>query len=180
MGRLHLLSLLKKRNISFLSKSHCSDVGGVRRKSGSFFCGRFSSLHGMFFMTQLPTVLLVEDYTPSLLLGSMMLEHLGYAVETASCGKEAIEKVACSTPPFLAILMDMKMYDMTGAEATSSIRQLDRERGMHHTIIAVTAHALTQDRERCLDAGMDDYISTPIHPDILAQKLSALVNSPQR
>jgi len=112
-----------------------------------------------------------------MLVGALMIEHLGYSVETASCGADAVEKVRAATGPFLAILMDVKMRDMDGFEATKSIRKLEREKGYSNTIIAVTAHALAGDRERCLEAGMNDYISKPIHPDILAQKLAALAKN---
>lgn len=122
-------------------------------------------------------VLLVDDYPAGVMIGSLMIEHLGYAVETASCGKEAIEKVRSSTRPFIAILMDVKMRDMSGFEATQIIRTVEWEKGYRNTIIAVTAHALAGDRERCLDAGMNDYISKPIHPDILAQKLAILAKA---
>jgi CheY-like chemotaxis protein len=121
-----------------------------------------------------PTVLFVDDYPAGLLVGTLMIEHLGYAVETASSGLEAIEKVRLATTPFMAILMDITMRGMGGFEATRIIRELERQTGRFHPIIAVTAHALTGDRQRCLDAGMNGYISKPIHPDILARKLSAL------
>jgi len=107
----------------------------------------------------------------------MMIEHLGYRVETAASGKEAIEKVQNSTQAYLAILMDVQMQDVGGFEVTKIIRVLEQEKGYCNTIIAVTAHALAGDRERCLQAGMNDYISKPIHPDILAQKLAALASS---
>lgn len=124
------------------------------------------------------TVLLVEDYPAGMLVGTLMIEHLGYAVETADCGKEAIEKVRTAAKPFMAILMDVEMHGgMDGIEATKTIRTLERERGYSNTIIAVTAHALAGDRERCLEAGMNDYISKPIHPDILAQKLAVLAKA---
>ena len=127
-------------------------------------------------LPSLGTVLLVDDYPSGVLVGTLILEHLGYAVQTASSGREAIEKVRHATRPFLAILMDIKMHDIGGFEATKTIRILEREKGYCNTIIAVTAHALAGDRERCIDAGMNDYISKPIHPDILAHKLAALVN----
>jgi CheY-like chemotaxis protein len=122
----------------------------------------------------LPAILLVEDYPPGMLVGALMIEHLGYAVETASCGQEAIEKVRAAPKPFMAIMMDVQMRDMDGFEATKTIRALESGKGFSNIIIAVTAHALAGDRERCLEAGMNDYISKPIHPDILAQKLAAL------
>ncbi len=123
------------------------------------------------------TVLLVEDYPPGMLVSTLMIEHLGYAVETADCGRGAIEKVRAATTPFMAILMDVNMHDMGGIEATKAIRKLEQEKKYSNTIIAVTAHALVGDRERCLEAGMNDYISKPIHPDILAQKLAVLAKA---
>lgn len=95
-------------------------------------------------------------------------------METATCGREAIEKVRASTRPFIAILMDVQMHDMDGFEATKIIRELEQEKGYYNTIIAVTAHAMAGDRERCLAAGMDDYISKPIFQDVLEQKLAVL------
>ncbi len=123
------------------------------------------------------TVLLVEDYPAGMLVSTMMIEHLGYAVETADCGLEAIEKVRLATKSFMAILMDVNLQDMNGLETTKIIRSLEQKKGFSNTIIAVTAHALAGDRERCLEAGMNDYISKPIHPDILAQKLAALATA---
>ncbi len=123
------------------------------------------------------TILLVEDYPPGILIGTLMIEHLGYAVEIAECGLEAIEKVRAATAPFMAILMDIQMHGMDGFEATKNIRTLEQEKGYRNTIIAVTAHALAGDRERCLEAGMNDYISKPIHPDILAKKLAILAET---
>ncbi len=125
----------------------------------------------------LPSVLLVEDYPASVLVGTMMLEHLGYTVETASSGPEAIEKVSAANKPFMAILMDVQMPGMDGFEAMRLIRELEREKGCRNTIIAVTAQALAGDRERCLAAGMDDYISKPISPAILEKKMAALAKA---
>lgn len=125
----------------------------------------------------LPSVLLVEDYPASVLVGTMMLEHLGYSVETAASGQEAIDKVSAASAPFMAILMDVQMPGMDGFTAMEHIRELDRKKGYRNIIIAVTAQALAGDRERCLAAGMDDYISKPITPNILANKMAALAKA---
>ena len=123
------------------------------------------------------TILLVEDYAPNVMVASMMLEDLGFSVVAAASGAEAIQAVFESGLTFLAILMDVQMQGMDGLETTQRIRQLEKEKGIRHTIIGVTAHALAGDRERCISGGMDDYISKPIHPDILAAKLRSLVSA---
>ncbi len=121
------------------------------------------------------SVLIVEDYAPNIMVASMILESLGYVAVTAEDGKAAIDCIEKTTVPFTAILMDVQMYDMDGFETTRRIREIEARKGFRNTIIGVTAHALAGDRERCLSAGMDDYMSKPIHPDILSAKLTALV-----
>jgi len=118
-------------------------------------------------------ILLVEDYPPNVMVATLMLEELGFDVDVATCGEEAVKKIETASEPYASILMDVQMQDMDGYETTRRIRELERAKSMRHTIIGVTAHALAGDRERCLDAGMDDYMSKPIHPEILAKKLSA-------
>ena len=134
-------------------------------------------LYEPIMITPLPyqsTVLLVDDYPPGLLVGTLMIEHLGYCVEAVSSGEEAIEIVKASTEPFMAIMMDVNMGDIDGFETTAIIRKIEQEKGFSNTIIAVTAHAQAGDSERCLKAGMNDYISKPIEPEILAHKLAEL------
>lgn len=116
-------------------------------------------------------ILLVEDYAANVLVASMMLENLGYTVEVASSGNEALKKVQECMQAYAAILMDVQMQGMDGLETTQRIRVLEKEKGLRHLIIGVTAHALAGDRDRCLQAGMDEYMSKPIHPDVLAQRL---------
>ncbi len=118
------------------------------------------------------TILLVDDYAPNIMVATMMLENLGYTVVPAESGTEAIELISNAKRPFTAVLMDVQMQGMDGLETTRRIRQLEEGRGYKNMIIGVTAHALAGDREHCLSAGMDEYISKPIHPDILASKLS--------
>lgn len=125
----------------------------------------------------IPHILLVEDYAPGMLVTTLMIENLGYVVEAVSSGSRAIEKVREARSPFLAILMDVNMHEMSGFQATQIIRAIETEKGYSNTIIAATAYALSGDRNRCLEAGMDDYISKPLHPDILATKLAALAET---
>lgn len=71
----------------------------------------------------------------------------------------------------MMVLMDVSMPEMNGLEATAAIRAIEAERGSHTPIIGVTAHALKGDRERCLEAGMDDYLAKPISPKALQEKI---------
>ncbi len=126
-----------------------------------------------------PCVLIVEDYAPNIMVLSLMLEELGYDTVSAASGTEAIDIIKAASGPHYAILMDVQMQGMDGLETTRWIRDLEAAkeatgRGYRNTIIGVTAHALAGDRERCLQAGMDDYISKPVLPDILALKLGQL------
>jgi len=121
-----------------------------------------------------PAVLIVEDYEPNIMVLNLMLEELGYEAVAATSGREALDLIE-SSPPFHAILMDVQMHGMDGLDTTRHIREGEQAGIPRHTIIGVTAHALAGDRERCLAAGMDDYISKPVLPGILAQKLGAIV-----
>ena len=119
-------------------------------------------------------VLIVEDYPANVMVTSMMLENLGFAVDAAASGTLALEKLHQRASPYAAILMDLQMDDMDGFEATRQIRAIEQQRGWRQQIIGVTAHALAGDRAACFEAGMDDYLSKPVSPDMLAEKLGKL------
>jgi CheY-like chemotaxis protein len=119
------------------------------------------------------TVLLVEDYAPNVFVATLILESLGYKTDAAFSGAEALKKLQEPHDPYYAILMDVQMQGMDGYETTRRIRAMENEQGIRHLIIGVTAHALAGDREKCLAAGMDDYMSKPINPDVLADKFNA-------
>ncbi|WP_457574846.1 response regulator [Desulfolithobacter sp.] len=106
-------------------------------------------------------ILLVEDEYINTTLAVTLLEQAGYQVSVASSGREAVR--SWQAGHFDCILMDIQMPDMDGLEATRRIRTLELENGGHITIIAMTAHAMEEDREQCLAAGMDDYIAKPIN-----------------
>ena len=89
-----------------------------------------------------------------------ILEKAGHSVVLAHTGQDALS--LWEKQHFDLILMDVQMPDIDGFEATAVIREREKQSGAHTPIIAMTAHAMTGDRERCLDAGMDDYISKPI------------------
>ena len=114
-------------------------------------------------------LLVVEDNPVNQKLIVRLLEKLGLPSDVVSNGAEAVE--AFSLRPYSVVLMDCQMPVMDGFEATAAIRHQNQQNGTHTPIIAVTAHAMKGDRERCLSAGMDDYVTKPIRPDILKKVL---------
>ena len=117
------------------------------------------------------TVLLVEDNELNRELATELLERLGLVVETASDGAQAVQKVR--ERPYDGVLMDMQMPVMDGLTATQEIRRLPGRSGL--PIIALTANALSGDRDQCLAAGMDDYLSKPVDPIVLQDTLARWV-----
>lgn len=104
-------------------------------------------------------ILLVEDSPANVLVAATLLRNAGHTVDTAGDGREAVE--AIRSFPYDLVLMDLSMPEMDGFEATSRIRGLSGDRA-HIPIIAMTASSMRGDREKCLAAGMDDYISKPV------------------
>ncbi|MCP4004641.1 MAG: response regulator, partial [bacterium] len=117
--------------------------------------------------TQAPglRVLVAEDNAINLRLVTRVLEGHGHTVVPAGNGSDAV--TACSRERFDLVLMDVQMPEMDGLEATAAIRELERSTGEHLPIVALTAHAMKGDRERCLEAGMDDYTTKPLQIDEL-------------
>ncbi len=104
-------------------------------------------------------ILLVEDHPANQMVAELQLNELGFFPEISSNGKEAV--AAASKTRYDLIFMDCQMPEMDGLEATRAIRRAEMLNGQHTPIIAMTAHAMSGDRETCLAAGMDDYISKP-------------------
>lgn len=112
-------------------------------------------------------VLLVEDHENNQRVALARLRHLGYAAHVVENGLEAVNAVRQATNLYALILMDWQMPVMDGIEATRHIRQLEEKTHHHIPIVGMTANAMKGDREKCLAAGMDDYMSKPISlPDL--------------
>ena len=105
-------------------------------------------------------ILLAEDNPVNQKLAVRLLEKRGHSVVVATNGLEALE--ALEHERFDLVLMDVQMPEMSGLEATEAIRFKERETGRHIPIIAMTAHAMRGDRERCLESGMDGYATKPL------------------
>jgi two-component system sensor histidine kinase/response regulator len=118
-------------------------------------------------------VLLVEDNPVNQQIAIRMLERRGHSVKTAANGREALDLLEAER--FGVVLMDVQMPGMDGFEATAAIRENEKHTDTHIPIVAMTAHTMEGDRERCLAAGMDDYISKPIRPQALYKVIEELV-----
>jgi PAS domain S-box-containing protein len=115
-------------------------------------------------------VLVTEDNLVNQRLIVRLLEKRGHRVVVAGNGKEALAALEKGT--FDLILMDVQMPEMDGFEATAAIRKKEKSRGLHQIIVALTAHAMKGDHEKCLAAGMDAYLSKPIRPQELDEVLA--------
>jgi two-component system, sensor histidine kinase and response regulator len=119
------------------------------------------------------SLLLVEDNPVNRKLAVKMLEKMGHRVSTAGNGRQALEIL--DRESFDAVFMDVQMPEMDGYEATATIRSKERATGEHVPIIAMTAHAMKGDRERCLEVGMDGYVAKPINSAELFDTLETLM-----
>jgi signal transduction histidine kinase/CheY-like chemotaxis protein/HPt (histidine-containing phosphotransfer) domain-containing protein len=125
------------------------------------------------------TVLLVEDNAVNRQVAQRLLSLVGVGFEVAENGRQALERLASGR--YGAVLMDCQMPIMDGYAATRAIRKLEADgaRAGHLPIIAMTANAMAGDREKCLNAGMDDYMSKPLNRALLEQTLRKWLSGPQ-
>ncbi len=122
-------------------------------------------------------ILVAEDNPMNLKLAVTLLKRAGFTVDPVENGRLAVE--ALKQVPYDLIFMDVQMPEMDGFEATRLIRKMEKEE-KHTPIIAMTAHAMKGDRERCLKAGMDDYISKPIEPQVMIDTIEKWIKSSRR
>ena len=119
-------------------------------------------------------ILVAEDNEVNQLVFTQILGETGYSFQIVGNGRLALKAFAEINPR--VILMDVSMPEMSGLEATAAIRDAEDGTDHHVPIIGVTAHALKGDRERCLEAGMDDYLSKPISPKALIDKVERWIS----
>lgn len=118
-------------------------------------------------------ILLVEDNLINQKITLLTLNPLVHSIDTASNGKEALDRFG--TTNFDLILMDIQMPVMSGLVAAEKIRALEASTNSHVPIIAITANAMIGDKEKCLSAGIDDYISKPFQPAALIEKIKKII-----
>jgi len=144
-------------------------VLGAREQDGAIPLVTRFSLHDAREPDAYLRVLLAEDNLVNQRLAVRLLEKRGHRVVVAATGFEALQ--ALEKESFDLVLMDVQMPEMDGFEATSAIREKEKGSGLHQAVVALTAHAMKGDREKCLAAGMDGYLSKPIRPQELDQLL---------
>jgi CheY-like chemotaxis protein len=120
------------------------------------------------------SILLAEDNIINQKVAVRILENRGHMVKVANNGVEVLS--ALEKGSFDCILMDVQMPQMDGFQAATMIRKKEKETGRHIPIIAMTAHAMKGDREKCLESGMDDYIAKPIKPHEILKTVEQVVN----
>jgi signal transduction histidine kinase/CheY-like chemotaxis protein len=122
-------------------------------------------------------ILLAEDNAINEKVACAILQKAGHTVEVARDGRQAVRIMASGS--FDVVLMDVQMPEMDGFEATAAIREMEKRTGARTPVIAMTAHAMGGYKERCLEAGMDGYVTKPIHREALLQTLEEFQGAPR-
>ena len=148
-------------------------VLGAREHDGAIPLVTRFSLHDAREPDAYLRVLLVEDNLVNQRLAVRLLEKRGHRVAVAGTGVEALQ--ALEKESFDLVLMDVQMPEMDGLEATAAIREKEKGTGLRQAVVALTAHAMKGDREKCLAVGMDGYLTKPIRPQELDQLLEIYV-----
>jgi signal transduction histidine kinase/ActR/RegA family two-component response regulator len=179
-----LVELMKGR---IWVESPWRDESGVLRQGSAFhFMAVFEEADASALVVQPPenepdpplkslSILLAEDNELNQKLACRLLEKRGHSVKVAGDGVEAVRMLA--EVSFDVVLMDVQMPEMDGLQATREIRARERKSGGHTPILAMTAHAMTGDAERCLAAGMDGYVAKPIQPPHLFAEIRRVTAS---
>ncbi|MDR3616798.1 MAG: response regulator [Candidatus Obscuribacterales bacterium] len=118
-----------------------------------------------------PSILVVEDQIIEQKLLSLLAQKYGYDVQIVSSSEEALNEIETGKL-FSIILMDWKLPGIDGLDCTKRIRELERNRGYHTPIVAITGRAMDGDKTKCLVAGMDDYMSKPFSAEEFRQMLN--------
>ena len=151
-----------------------AQVLGARERTGAIPLVTRYSLQDARDPTAVLRILVAEDNLVNQRLVVRLLEKRGHRVALAATGQEAVEALNKGT--FDLVLMDVQMPEMDGLEATQIIREKEKKTGKHQPIIALTAHAMSGDRDRCIAAGTDGYLTKPIRTEELDQILQSYVN----
>jgi CheY-like chemotaxis protein len=151
-----------------------AQVLGAREQTGAIPLVTRYSLQDARDPMMVLRILVAEDNAVNQRLVIRLLEKRGHRVVLAADGRQAIE--ALDQGSFDLVFMDVQMPETDGLEATGIIRKKEEKTGKHQPIIALAAHAMTGDRDRCLAAGMDGYLTKPIRPQELDQILDSYVN----
>jgi CheY-like chemotaxis protein len=133
------------------------------------------SLHDARDSSEVLNILVTEDNVVNQRLATRLLEKRGHRVTVASNGRQALEALEAGV--YDLVFMDVQMPEMDGLEATAAVRRKETATGKHQPIIALTAHAMKRDQERCIAAGMDGYLTKPIRPqelDVILERYLAL------
>jgi CheY-like chemotaxis protein len=148
-------------------------VLGTKEQEGAILMITRDSLQGSQEPSTSLRILLAEDNLVNQRLAMRLLEKRGHSIVVAGNGHETLQ--AFEGGGFDLILMDLQMPEMDGFEATTAIREQERESGNRVPIVALTAHAMKGDREKCLAGGMDGYLTKPIRPAELDDVLDSYV-----